>query len=66
VTTLCTAVAAHPAIKEFGYGCSRCSIPLPSTLHFALRFSSNKGITDASCFALANLLRTVPTLEKLE
>jgi hypothetical protein len=31
-----------------------------------LRLGNTKGITDASCTALADLLRTAPTLEDLE
>jgi hypothetical protein len=42
--------------------------PFPplSLLHPTLRLGGNEGITDASCPALADLLRTVPTLEVLK
>ncbi len=65
VTALCRAAAAHPAIKRVMYGCNRCLF-LPAQFFTTPRLGANKGITDASCPALADLLRTVPTLEILK
>jgi hypothetical protein len=59
-------MAAHPAIKELWYGCANVLV-FPSHLsHSMRRLGTNKAITDASCTALANLLSTGPTFERLE
>jgi hypothetical protein len=66
VKTLCAAVVAHPAIKELQYGCSEMFHSSSLSSSFTISLWDNKDITDASCPAMADLLRTIPTLENLE
>ncbi len=57
-------MVTHPAIKSLRYGCS-CGYVSPLILLFD-SVGNNTGLTDVSCAALADLLRTVPTLKYLE
>ncbi len=66
VQALCLAVDDKSAIKRLEYDHSQSSIPPFSASQPPLRLSYNRGITDASCAALADLLRTAPHLESLE
>ncbi len=59
-------MTAHSAIKDFGYGCSEVFHPFSLILSSTIRLHGNKAITDASCPALADLLRRVPTLKELK
>ncbi len=64
VQPIAQALANHPTLKTLQYDLPP-HLPLspPSLITISLWY--NWGITDASCTALADLLRTVPTLEKL-
>jgi hypothetical protein len=65
VKTLCAAVVAHPAIKELGYGLQQVLFSSFLSSSPPASLNGNASITDASCPALADLLRVVPALENL-
>jgi hypothetical protein len=66
VQPIAQALANHPTFKwlQCDPTFSPLSLPSYSLIHISLHY--NQGITDASCPALAELLRTVSTLEQLK
>ncbi len=65
VQPLAQALANHPTLEWLSYDLHIRSLS-PLTLSSTISLWGNNGITDASCPALAELLRTVPTLERLK